>query len=65
MTQHNNIISTFNVTNYIGNAYTAVDFFNSWAVDEICILEISEDDSYVEKFCEIIEELYNERFIKT
>ncbi len=53
----------FNVTNYIGNAYTAVDFFNSWAVDEICILEISEDDSYVEKFCEIIEELSKRCFV--
>ena len=30
----------FRHTNVIGNAITAVDFFNSWAVDEICILEM-------------------------
>ena len=28
----------FRHTNVIGNAFTAVDFFNTWAVDEIIIL---------------------------
>ena len=39
----------FKPTNFVGNAFTAVDFFNSWAVDEICILEISNDLSYLDK----------------
>ena len=31
----------FKRTNMVGNAFTAVDFFNAWAIDEIMVLEIS------------------------
>ena len=53
----------FNPTNFEGNAFTAVDFFNSWAVDEICILEISNDLSYLDNFVDIIEELSKRCFV--
>ncbi|MDE1818496.1 MAG: imidazole glycerol phosphate synthase cyclase subunit [Thaumarchaeota archaeon] len=38
-----NVVQSVNFkhTNVIGNAITAVDFFNSWAVDEIIILDVS------------------------
>ena len=53
----------FKPTNFVGNAFTAVDFFNSWAVDEICILEISNDLSYLDNFVDIIEELSKRCFV--
>ena len=53
----------FNPTNYIGNAIIAVDFFNSWAVDEICILEISQNKDYLEKFYSIVDELSKRCFV--
>lgn len=38
-----NVVQSVNFkhTNVIGNAITAVDFFNSWAVDEIMVLDVS------------------------
>jgi len=53
----------FSPTNYIGNAIIAVDFFNSWAVDEICILEISQNKDYLEKFYSIVDELTKRCFV--
>lgn len=44
----------FKRTNPVGNAFTAVDFFNSWAVDEILLLEISHDRSFFNKFVDIV-----------
>ncbi|MBL8806890.1 MAG: imidazole glycerol phosphate synthase subunit HisF [Rhodospirillales bacterium] len=53
----------FKPTNAVGNAFTAVDFFNGWAVDEIAILEISRDRSGVDRFIEIVEELSRRCFV--
>ena len=53
----------FKPTNAVGNAFTAVDFFNSWAVDEIAILEISRAAPEIEKFVGIIEELSRRCFV--
>ena len=38
---NNNVVQSVNFkhTNVIGNAITAVDFFNSWAVDEIIVID--------------------------
>jgi len=47
----------------IGNAYTAVDFFNAWAVDEIIILDVSPDKSLRPKFLEIVEGLSKRCFV--
>ena len=44
----------FKPTNFVGDAYIAVDFFNSWSVDEICILEISRDDSFIKDYIKIV-----------
>lgn len=53
----------FKRTNMVGNAFTAVDFFNSWAVDEIAVLEISNGDTFVEPFIDIIDGLSRRCFV--
>ena len=53
----------FEHPNIIGNAVTAVDFFNSWAVDEIIILDVSRDNLQREKFHKIIHGLSKRCFI--
>lgn len=53
----------FKRTNMVGNAYTAVDFFNAWAVDEIMVLDISHDKSHQQAFIEIVEELSRRCFV--
>lgn len=60
-----NVVQTrqFKRTNMVGSAFTAVDFFNTWTVDEIGVLEISHDQSYVDKFVGIIEELSRRCFV--
>ena len=43
---HNgNVVQTrkFKRTNMVGSAFTAVDFFNGWTVDEIVVLTICYD----------------------
>jgi cyclase len=53
----------FKRTNVVGNAFTAVDFFNSWTVDEIVVLEISNDRSHLNGMQEIIAELSRRCFV--
>lgn len=53
----------FKHTNVIGNAITAVDFFNSWAVDEIIILDVSRIPTKRELFHKIISNLSKRCFI--
>ena len=53
----------FRHTNVIGNAITAVDFFNSWAVDEILVLDVSRTKEFRNKFYKIIEGLSKRCFI--
>lgn len=53
----------FHHTNVIGNAFTAVDFFNAWAVDEIIILDISPSREFKEKFLEIVAGLSERCFV--
>lgn len=53
----------FRHTNVIGNVITAVDFFNSWAVDEILILDVSRDNTGREEFVSIIDELSERCFV--
>lgn len=53
----------FKRTNMVGNAFTAVDFFNGWAVDEIMILEISYTRDHLGKFVHIVEELSRRCFV--
>jgi cyclase len=60
-----NVVQTrkFKRTNMVGSAFTAVDFFNGWTVDEIVVLEISDDLTYLEKFVSIVEELSRRCFV--
>lgn len=53
----------FNHTNVIGNAITAVDFFNTWAVDEIVILDVSRSTEHRDDFYRIIEGLSERCFV--
>jgi imidazole glycerol-phosphate synthase subunit HisF len=53
----------FKRTNMVGNAFTAVDFFNGWTVDEICVLEISNDTSHLAGFADIIDGLSRRCFV--
>ena len=53
----------FKRTNMVGNAFTAVDFFNTWAVDEIAILDISNTRDHLDQFVRIVEELSRRCFV--
>ena len=43
----------FKPTNFVGDAFISVDFFNSWSVDEICILEISRNEEHLKSFTKL------------
>ncbi|MBS83525.1 MAG: imidazole glycerol phosphate synthase subunit HisF [Gammaproteobacteria bacterium] len=60
-----NVVQSVNFkhTNVIGNAITAVDFFNNWAVDEIIILDVSRSNENREKFHKIISGLSKRCFV--
>lgn len=60
-----NIVQSVNFkhTNVIGNAITAVDFFNSWAIDEIIILDVSRTTDSRINFHRIINGLSKRCFI--
>jgi len=55
----------FKHTNAIGNAITAVDFFNTWAIDEIVLLDVSRESSKEKraKFYHIVQELSKRCFV--
>lgn len=53
----------FKLTNVIGNAITAVDFFNSWAIDEIVLLDVSRTKEYREDFLRVVRELSKRCFV--
>ena len=61
----NSIVQSINFkhTNIIGNAVTAVDFYNNWAVDEIIILDVSRTKDYRLKFHNIITGLSERCFV--
>ena len=61
----NNVVQSINFkhTNIIGNAITAVDFYNNWAVDEIICLDVSRTSDYKEKFHKIINGLSERCFV--
>lgn len=52
----------FKHTNVIGNARTAIDFFNTWSVDEIIILDVSPENNRGE-FLNIIEDFSSKCFV--
>jgi len=60
-----NVVQTrqFKRTNMVGSAFTAVDFFNGWTVDEIVILEISATTDYIARTKEIVRELSRRCFV--
>jgi|TARA_B110000495_G_C23038854_1_gene621714 cyclase len=60
-----NVVQSVNFkhTNVIGNAITAVDFFNSWAVDEIIVLDVSRNTDQREKFHKIINGISKRCFV--
>jgi len=60
-----NVVQSVNFkhTNVVGNAITAVDFFNAWAVDELLVLDVSRDISQRENFHKIINGLSKRCFV--
>ncbi len=65
LVHHGHVVQTrrFRPTNDVGSAFTAVDFFNAWAVDEIMVLEISPDERHLERFEAIVEGLSRRCFV--
>ena len=53
----------FNHTNIIGNVITAVDFFNTWACDEILILDVGRTKSDRNTFLKIVDRLSERCFV--
>ncbi|WP_081859164.1 imidazole glycerol phosphate synthase subunit HisF [Desulfohalovibrio reitneri] len=53
----------FKRTNMVGSAFTAVDFFNAWTVDEIMVLEISYTRTFMERFVDILNDLSKRCFV--
>lgn len=60
-----NVVQTrkFKRTNMVGSAFTAVDFFNGWTVDEIMVLEISYSDTFLERYLDIVYNLSRRCFV--
>jgi imidazole glycerol-phosphate synthase subunit HisF len=60
-----NVVQTrlFKRTNMVGSAFTSVDFFNGWTVDEIIALEISHTPQWLPRMQEIIAELSKRCFV--
>jgi cyclase len=53
----------FQHTNIIGDAQTAVDFFNVWGVDEIVLLDVSRNDSNQDEFRKVLKDLSTRCFV--
>jgi cyclase len=53
----------FKFTNIIGDAITAVEFFNRWAADEIVILDVSRDTRKRDRFYPVIQNLSRKCFV--
>lgn len=60
-----NVVQSINFkhTNVIGNAITAVDFFNSWAVDEIIVIDVSRTKRKRDDFPKIVKGLSKRCFV--
>src|ERR1700722_13863269 len=60
-----NVVQTrlFKRTNMVGSAFTAVDFFNGWTVDEVIVLEISPGTDWLPRMQEIVSELSRRCFV--
>lgn len=47
----------------IGNAITKIDFFNTWSVDEIILIDIGRENKDREKFYEVVKGLTRRSFV--
>lgn len=53
----------FKHTNSVGNAYTAIDFFNTWSIDEIILLDVTREPKERERFHRDLVELSARCFV--
>lgn len=53
----------FSHTNSVGSACTAIDFFNTWAIDEIVLLDVTRNPDDREKFHHDLKELSKRCFV--
>src|SRR6185295_16702050 len=47
----------------IGNALTKIDFFNTWAIDEIILLDISPEKAERDRFYSVVKGLSRRSFV--
>ena len=62
---HGDVVQTrrFRRTNMVGSPITAVDFFNSWTVDEIMVLDISGSRERRNEFHDVVADLSRRCFV--
>lgn len=53
----------FKLTNQIGNAITKIEYYNSWSVDEIILLNVEREDNDKKLFYELLEQLSKRTFV--
>ena len=53
----------FKHTNSVGSAYTAIDFFNTWSIDEIVLLDVTREPNKREQFHRDLAELSSRCFV--
>lgn len=53
----------FKHTNSVGSAYTAIDFFNTWSIDEIVLLDVTREPTQRERFHRDLVELSARCFV--
>ena len=53
----------FKHTNSVGSAYTAIDFFNTWSIDEIVLLDVTREPNKREQFHRDLTELSSRCFV--
>src|SRR3989344_5848774 len=53
----------FKHTNSVGRAYTAIDFFNTWSIDEIVLLDVTREPTKREQFHSDLTDLSSRCFV--
>ena len=53
----------FKLTNQIGNAITKIEYYNSWSVDEIILLNVEREDKDKKSFYELLDQLSKRTFV--
>lgn len=65
LVNNNFVVQTkkFKITNPVGDAFSAIDFFNSWTVDEIILLDITRKKTDSKNFYKLVDEVSQRCFV--